>query len=268
MVIDLIGKVCLVTGVGRGIGRVIARTLAGEGAVVAGADIDRDTLADWDSERCKAGWRGLAQACDVRVADETLACAEAVVSRFGRIDALVNNAGVCMTGSLASLTEGDWDLNQDTNLKGVFLMCRAVAPAMKRQRAGRIINAASFAAIVPALHAGSYAASKAGVHYLTRALAGELAPWNVTVNCYAPGMVPTGMNHFTELPAERQERLLDTLTIRRWGDARDVASLVCFLASDLASYITGAMIDVSGGKLATQMPEAAYAAARAADDTL
>ena len=96
------------------------------------------------------------------------------------------------------------------------------------------------------------------MHYFTRVLAGELGPWRVTVNCYAPGMIPTDMNHFAEAPRERQERLLDTLTLRQWGQPRDVANLICFLASDLASYITGTMVDVSGGKLATQIPRLAW----------
>lgn len=147
------------------------------------------------------------------------------------------------------------------NLKGTFLMCRAVAPVMKKQRGGRIINAASYAAITPIVGGAAYAASKAGVHYFIRVLAGELGPWDVTVNCYAPGMIPTEMNHFDEAPAERQRRLLDTLTLRRWGIARDVANLVCFLASDHAAYITGTLIDVSGGKLATQIPRLAWEAA-------
>jgi 3-oxoacyl-[acyl-carrier protein] reductase len=113
---------------------------------------------------------------------------------------------------------------------------------------------------------GAYAASKAGVHYFTRALAGELGPWNVTVNCYAPGMIPTEMNRFAEAPPEHQRRLLDTLTVRRWGQPRDVANLIAFLASDLAEYITGTMIDVSGGKLATQIPRLAWESAAASGD--
>jgi 3-oxoacyl-[acyl-carrier protein] reductase len=135
---------------------------------------------------------------------------------------------------------------------------------MKRQRSGRIVNAASFAAIVPSIGGGSYASSKAGVVYFTRSLAGELGPYGITVNCYAPGMVPTEMNHFAEMNERAQERLLDTLTLRQWGEPEDVAKLVCFLASDLAGYITGALIDVSGGKLATQMPQVGYEWAAAA----
>ena len=159
------------------------------------------------------------------------------------------------------MTEAAWDANLDINLKGTFLMCQAVIPVMKAQRSGSILNAASFAAIIPSIGSAPYAASKAGVHYFTRVLAGELGPWDVTVNCYSPGMIPTEINHFTERPEDVQSNLLDTLTLRRWGDPQDVANLICFLASDLARYITGTMVDVSGGKLATQIPKFAYESA-------
>jgi 3-oxoacyl-[acyl-carrier protein] reductase len=173
-------------------------------------------------------------------------------------DILVNNAGIARGGPVETLPEEVWDANLDANLKGTFLMSQAAIPVMKRQRSGRIINAASFAAIIPSLGGAAYASSKAGVHSLTRVLAGELGAFGITVNCYAPGMVPTEMNHFAEAAPARQEALLDTLSIRRWQTAQDVANLVCFLASDRAAYITGAMIEVSGGKFATQMPWMAY----------
>ena len=137
-------------------------------------------------------------------------------------------------------------------------MSKAVVPIMKKQRSGRIINAASFAAIVPRIGTAAYAASKAGVVYFNRVLAGELGPWNVTVNCYAPGMISTDMVRYDQLPDKDQNRLLDTLTIRKWGQGKDIAHLICFLASDFAGYITGALIDVSGGKLATQFPSESY----------
>jgi 3-oxoacyl-[acyl-carrier protein] reductase len=121
-----------------------------------------------------------------------------------------------------------------------------------------ILNAASFAAIIPCIGSAAYAASKAGVYQFTRVLAGELGPWDITVNAYAPGMIPTTLNHFDELPQDKQDLLLDTLTLRRWGKKEDIAQLICFLASDSASYITGTMIDISGGKLATQVPKMAY----------
>jgi 3-oxoacyl-[acyl-carrier protein] reductase len=230
------------------------------------SDVRQDYLDDIAKEFAAGGWRGAQHLVDVRDAARIATVVDAVVERFGRIDILVNNAGVAPGAPVQELSEEVWDLNQDVNLKGTFLMCRAVIPVMKRQRSGRILNAASFAAIVPIVGSAAYAASKAGVHYFTRVVAGELGPWNITVNCYAPGMIPTEMNRFAEAPPERQRRLLDTLTLRRWGHARDVASLVCFLSSDLAGYITGTMIDVSGGKLATQIPRLAWEAAAAAGD--
>jgi 3-oxoacyl-[acyl-carrier protein] reductase len=263
MEIDLHGKVAIVTGAGRGIGREIAGTLAREGATTVVTDVRADLLDAVAAEWRARGWAGAQHVCDVRDAARVRAVVDEVVRAFGRIDVLVNNAGVAPGGPVETLSEEAWDLNLDVNLKGTFLMCQAVLPVMKRQRSGRILNAASFAAITPVTGSAAYAASKAGVHYFTRVLAGELGPWNVTVNCYAPGMIPTEINRFREQPPERQRRLLDTLTLRRWGEARDVANLVCFLASDLAGYITGTLVDVSGGKLATQIPRLAWEAAAA-----
>ena len=258
MLIDLKDRVAIVTGAGRGIGRSIAQTLAGEGAVVVVTDIRQELLDDVNAEWAKNGWKGATFLCDVRDSAASKAVVGEIVKRYGRIDILVNNAGVGGRGEVEVLSEEMWDLNLDVNLKGTFLMCQAVIPTMKRQKSGRIINAASFAAIIPIVGSAAYAASKAGVHYFTRVLAGELGPWDITVNCYAPGMIPSELNHFTEQPQERQEALLDTLTLRRWGSEKDVANLICFLSSDLASYITGTMIDVSGGKLATQIPSLPY----------
>jgi 3-oxoacyl-[acyl-carrier protein] reductase len=258
MLIDLGGKVAIVTGAGRGIGLEIARVLAAEGVATIITDIRQDLLDAAREEWRAQGWCGAHLLCDVREAKDNRTVAEHAITEFGRIDILVNNAGAAAGGPVETLAEANWDLNMDINLKGMFLMCQAVIPQMKRQRAGRIINAASFAAIVPSVGGAAYAASKAGVVSMTRVLAGELGPWDVTVNAYAPGMIPTEMNHFAERPAEVQQRLLDTLTLRRWGSPADVANLICFLASDLAGYITGTVIDVSGGKLATQIPALAY----------
>jgi 3-oxoacyl-[acyl-carrier protein] reductase len=258
MVIDLGGKVAIVTGAGRGIGRHIADTLAREGVKTVVADIRQELLDEvreaWEAE----GWEGHQTLCDVRDRTAARRVIEETVTKYGRVDVLVNNAGVAGGAPVEELSEEVWDLNQDINLKGTFLMCQAVIPVMKQQGSGRILNAASFAAILPIIGSAAYAASKAGVHYFTRVLAGELGPWNVTVNCYSPGMIPTEINHFTEQPEERQNMLLDTLTLRRWGSAEDVSNLICFLASDQAGYITGTMIDCSGGKLATQIPRLAY----------
>jgi len=258
MHIDLKGKVAIVTGGGRGIGRVIAETLAGEGVSTIVTDIRQDLLDAVTGEWEEQGWPGAQLHADVRSRDDCRAVAAAVERDFGRIDILVNNAGVASGARVEQLSEEVWDANLDTNLKGTMLMCQAVIPAMQRRKAGRIINASSFAAIIPSIGGAAYASSKAGVESLTRVLASELGPSGITVNCYAPGMIPTEMNHFAEAAPDHQRRLLDTLTLRRWGGAQDVANLVCFLASDLAGYITGAMIDISGGKFATQMPWMAH----------
>ena len=181
-----------------------------------------------------------------------------MIERLGRIDVLVNNAGVNVEDEIESLDLARWRRCFAVNVDGVFLMSQAVIPVMKRQNAGRIINAASFAAIIPGYRSAAYAASKAAVVQFTRVLASELGPWNITANAYAPGMIPTAMNGFADLDDEGQQTMLDMLALRRWGTADDIADLLLFLASDAASYITGTLVDVSGGKFATQNPGRAH----------
>jgi len=248
MLIDLSGKVAIVTGAARGIGLAVANRLAAEGVLVSRWDVswpdgtpdDPDTLT-----------------VDVTSSASIQAGVDAVMARHGRIDILLNNAGITKDKPADVLTEDEWLRIIDVNLNGVYRVARAVIPVMKAQKYGRILNTASFAAIVPAFGGAAYGSSKAGVHWLTRVLAGELGPWNITVNAFAPGMVPTDINHYTERPPAEQEALLNTLTIHRWETTDEVADLVCFLASDKASYITGTLIDVSGGKLAIQQPRQA-----------
>jgi 3-oxoacyl-[acyl-carrier protein] reductase len=253
MLLDLADRVVIITGAGRGIGRVIAETFLREGSVVAGLDVEVGSL-EWLPTSAKAAAFG----CDVRNGTQTTAVVADVLERFGRIDVLVNNAGVFVEGLVEELDDERWDFCFDVNVGGTFRMCRAVIPVMKAQQSGRIINAASFAAIVPSVGSAAYAASKSAVVQFTRTLAGELGPWNITANAYAPGMIPTAMNNFADLTGAARDRLLDTLALRRWGEPADVADLACFLASDAARYITGTLVDVSGGKLATQLPRHLY----------
>jgi 3-oxoacyl-[acyl-carrier protein] reductase len=255
MILDLTDQVVVVTGAGRGIGRVIAERFLAESARVVALDLDAgglDWLAGHDPDRA------LGVSADVADSSAVARAVEQVTGRFGRLDVLVNNAGIFVDGLVEDLTDEAWDRCFAVNVGGTFKMCRAVIPIMKAQRSGRIINAASFAAIVPSIGSAPYAAAKSAVAQLSRTLAGELGPWNITVNAYAPGMIPTAMNGFDTLAPAAQDRLLDTLTLRRWGRAEEVADLVCFLASDAAAYITGTLVDVSGGKLATQLPQVGY----------
>lgn len=251
MLIDLTNRRVIVTGGARGIGLAIAESFLAEGAQVAVLDLDVSTLEDRRSDGIGALFPIV---CNVRDAASVDAAVAAAAEAMGGVDVLVNNAGINVEGRLEDLSDESWTACFDVNVAGVFRMSRAVIPYMKRQKSGRIINAASFAAIIPSVEGAAYGASKSAVVQMTRVLASELGPWNITVNAYAPGMVPTAMNGFAELPTQRQEELLDTLSLRRWQEPADVAHVVRFLASDEAGYVTGALIDVSGGKYATQFP--------------
>ncbi len=259
MLIDLQDRVVLVTGAGRGIGRSIAETFARDGARVVALDLLPAEVEEVAAGLVDEGATAVPATADVRDGEAVQRVVDDTVARFGRVDVLVNNAGINVEGRLEELDAAAWDRCFEVNVRGTFTTCRAVAPVMKRQRSGRILNAASFAAIVPSVGSSAYAASKAAVVQFTRTIAGELGPWGITANSYAPGMIPTAMNGFADLPPDAQSAKLDTLSLRRWGQAQDVANLLCFLASDLAGYITGTLVDVSGGKLATQVPSAAYA---------
>lgn len=256
MQIDLSGRVALVTGAARGIGRTIAETFAREGAHVVAMDLDADALAGMEQDSHAA----LALPCDITDPAQVREAVAAIEERFGRLDVLINNAGINAEGPLESFDPELWDRLFAVNVRGVLNTCQAVIPLMKRQRAGRIINAASFAAVIPSVDAAAYGASKAAVVQMTRVLASELGPWGITVNAYAPGMIPTAMNGFAALGEEAAAAKLDQLSVRRWGVPEDVAKLCLFLASDLSDYVTGALLDVSGGKFATQDPGAAWRA--------
>ena len=250
MELDMRDKVVLVTGAGRGIGRRIAERFAAEGANVAALDVAFGDEPEIDGAESIT--------VDVSDPDSVAAACARVIGRHGRVDVLINNAGINVEGEIESLDLARWRRCFSVNVDGVFLMSQAVIPVMKRQKSGRIINAASFAAIIPGFRSAAYAASKAAVVQFTRVLASELGPWNITANAYAPGMIPTAMNGFADLDEQGEQATLDMLALRRWGSPDDIADLLLFLASDAASYITGTLVDVSGGKFATQTPGREY----------
>ena len=241
----LAGKVAIVTGGTRGIGLAIARLLAEDGAsvVVSGRDAARLDAAVKDLEARGAAVLGVA--ADAAKREDVDRLVEATRERFGRIDVLVNNAGITRDQLLVRMKDEDWDQVLDTNLRGVFLMVRAVGKVMMRQKGGRIISIASTAGAMGNAGQVNYSAAKAGVIGLTKAAARELAHWNILVNAVAPGLIETDMA--AAVPAEAREEMIQQVPLKRIGQAREVAEVVRFLAGEGASYITGQTIHVNGG---------------------
>jgi 3-oxoacyl-[acyl-carrier protein] reductase len=242
------GKVALITGGGRGIGRASAIAMAREGARVAIGDIDSALLESTLSAIQAFGGEAAAYEMDVSDRHQVRQVVDAVYDRFGRIDVLLNNAGIYEILAFEEITEEQWDRLLDINLKGVFLCSQAVVGGMKRQRSGRIINMSSSAGKTGGVLCGvHYSVSKAGIICLTKSLARELGPYGITVNAIAPGRIDTPM--IQSASEEENEALCQQTPLRRLGTPEDVAHAVLFLASDDAAFITGEVLDVNGGLL-------------------
>jgi 3-oxoacyl-[acyl-carrier protein] reductase len=241
----LAGKVAVVTGGTRGIGLAIARLLADDGASVVVSGRDPDRLESAAKELEALGASALAVAADAAKREDADRLVEAAKERFGRIDVLVNNAGITRDQLLVRMKDDDWDKVMETNLRGVFLMTRAVGKVMMRQKSGRMINISSTAGLMGNAGQVNYSAAKAGVIGLSKAAARELAHWNILVNVVAPGLVETDMA--AAIPAEGREALMQQVPLKRIGTAREVAEVVRFLAGEGAGYITGQVIQVNGG---------------------
>jgi 3-oxoacyl-[acyl-carrier protein] reductase len=241
----LAGKIAVVTGGTRGIGLAVARSLADDGAsvVVSGRDLARLDSAAKELEGLGAS--ALAVAADATKREDADRLVDAAKERFGRIDVLVNNAGITRDQLLVRMKDDDWDQVLDTNLRGVFLMTRAAGKVMMRQKAGRIINISSAAGAMGNAGQVNYSAAKAGVIGLTKAAARELAHWNILVNVVAPGLIETDMA--AAIPAEAREALMQQVPLKRIGTAKEVAEVVRFLAGEGGGYITGQVIHVNGG---------------------
>ncbi|MGH6612248.1 MAG: SDR family NAD(P)-dependent oxidoreductase [Burkholderiaceae bacterium] len=247
MDLQLDGRIAWVTGGGSGIGAEIVSTLVEHGCVVYVADNNADAAADI---AIKCGARGVALKLDVGNADQAAAAAERIVSERGRIDIVVNNAGILKTGSVVDASIADWDEVCRVNLSGVYYCCKAAIAPMVAQRYGKIVNIASVSAMKGGGTFGNvlYGTTKAGVVAMTKGLARDLAPYGINVNAIAPGVVETDMTN-SLLTEERRKSVLAAIPLGRMASTSDIARVVVLLASDACSYITGETIAVDGGYL-------------------
>ena len=243
------GRVAIVTGSGRGIGRAIAERFAADGASVVVADLNAETAGDVARSIGASGGTAIAVPTDVTDPGAADALAAAAVERFGRIDVLVNNAGILRMTRAGDVSPEEWHLVIDANLTGSFLCARAAYPALRATGRGRIVNVASMAGRATSTLGGvHYTTAKAGVLGLTRHLAREWAIDGITVNAISPGMVDTPMVRGS-IDEARMARVLASIPLGRLAEPAEIASLVTFLASDEAAYITGANVDIHGGEL-------------------
>lgn len=242
--IDLKGKVAVVTGASRGIGLEIAKTLAAQGARVAVISTqERPEIAEQIAQ--ETGSEAKSFACDVSDADQVAATFKAILEAFGQVDILVNNAGITRDGLMMRMKDADFDDVIRTNLRSAFLCTRAVVRHMMGRRSGRIVNMASINGIRAQAGQANYAASKAGIIGLTKTNAMEFAARGITVNAVAPGFIGTDMT--AKIAPEALEKYKNAIPVQRIGEPKDVANAVAFLVSDEASYITGQVLGVDGG---------------------
>jgi len=239
------GRIALVTGASQGIGRACALELARAGAHVALAARTLDKLEAVAAEITAAGGTAHAFALDVSSEESIKSCAKAVIAHFGKVEILVNNAGITRDGLMMRMKRSDWDDVLTTNLTGAFLLTQACVSSLLKNRWGRIINITSVVGEVGQSGQANYAASKAGLIGLTKSLARELASRNITVNAVAPGFIQTAMTHV--LTEEQKAAFSAQIPLGHIGTDADIAHAVAFLASEEAAYITGHTLDVNGG---------------------
>jgi 3-oxoacyl-[acyl-carrier protein] reductase len=248
--ISLNGKVILVTGGSRGIGAAVSLMMAKAGATVALTYSRHKEDATRTAYRiARTGGECLIMQADVSKSLDVRKTVRTVLEHFGRIDVLVNNAGVWKRGVIGRMTERQWDETMDINLKGTFLFCNAVVPVMKKQRGGKIINVASTAGQRGEPFHSHYAASKGGVIAFTKAIAAELAPHHITVNCVSPGWVDTDMASHVLHDRQQIREIKRDIPRGRVATPEEIAGPVVFLASDLADHLIGAIINVNGGSV-------------------
>jgi len=239
------GRVAIITGGSRGIGRAVVQCLAEDGASVVVSGLDPARLEAATKELEGFGAPVLGVVADVARREDVERLVDQTKDRFARIDVLVNNAGITRDALLVRMKDEDWDRVLDVNLRGAFLMMRAVAKVMMRQKGGRIINITSAAGAMGNPGQANYSAAKAGLIGLTKSAARELSRWGILVNAVAPGLIETDMA--AAIPQEAREALLAQIPLGRIGSGREVAEVVRFLAGDGAAYMTGQVLHVNGG---------------------
>ena len=240
------GKTAIVTGSARGIGKAIALKLAEMGANIVINDIPSSTEAETTADEVRALGVGAAVALgDVRNIDDVKNMVDLAVAEFGTVDILVNNAGVTRDNLMLRMSEEDWDLVMDINLKGAFNCIKTVVRPMMKQKSGSIINIASVSGVMGNAGQANYSASKAGLIGLTKTTAKEFAKKGIRANAVAPGFIESAMTD--KLPEEVRAQYLDSIPLMKFGKTEDVANVVAFLASDMSSYVTGQIINIDGG---------------------
>jgi len=248
---DLLNKIAIVTGARRGMGKIHALALAKRGAKVVVSDISLKDCKKVMREIEKIGGGALAIKCDISQKREVEEMVKKTVKKFGKIDILINNAGILQRKPFLKLTEEEWNKTIDINLKGYFLCSQVVAKEMIKQKSGGVIvNVASVAAIKGFKNLSHYCASKGGIVVLTEAMALELAPYNIRVNAIAPGRINTAMDDTLKKEPKTREKILSQIPLHRIGNPEEVSNLVIFLASDEVSYITGSTVVIDGGWMA------------------
>lgn len=238
-------KVAIITGGAQGIGRAIAEKFADEGAKIIIVDVMEETAKKTADEISKKNVETLSLKVDVSSSQETEQMVKKTVEKFGKIDIMINNAGITRDNLLIRMSDDEWDKVISINLKGVFNCSKAAAKIMMKQRAGKIVNIASVVGLMGNAGQANYSASKGGVIALTKTMARELASRNINVNAVAPGFIKTAMTE--KLSDEQKKKLTDLIPLARLGEAQDVANIVAFLCTDESSYITGEVISVNGG---------------------
>ena len=242
----LTGKTAIVTGAARGIGKAIALKFAQEGANIAFTDLVIDENAEATAKEIEAmGVKAKAYASNAANFEDTAKVVEAIHADFGRIDILVNNAGITRDGLMMRMSEQQWDMVINVNLKSAFNFIHACTPIMMRQKAGSIINMASVVGVHGNAGQANYSASKAGMIALAKSIAQELGPKGVRANAVAPGFIETAMT--AQLPEEIRKDWMQKIPLRRGGQTEDIANVCLFLASDLSSYVSGQVIQIDGG---------------------